>query len=409
MHLFRNANVLTTDSAPPARPGFHDIILLDAHAQSKRNSKAHKHNRGKVSSLTFRPKSCSASSAIMPKCCINCSAVASQDILLKHCAACQSALYCSKACQRQDWEEQHRQICKLLNVGDGAMQVRTDMHTDRYIELKELLEINERNLDEDGKLFFKLYQESTFEGSRAAALEMKKIAKRQTKDNQLFLLFHSLYLLIRSDSEMLSWPNSPLLVMLEFIDPNVLFGGENAPLQEGENRATPLHVLVGLADPFDYSTHEKQLILARQLIEHGANVNAVSIPDGITPLHNACYSGTVTNLNFIKFLLKEGADPNAQDHQGLTPLFWAVPFAPGAVKCLMSSPTTEVNIIFPSGASFLAKIRNAVKLLSAFSVKADRSDNPEKIKGQFLVRQLRAIEDMLVERGAHDTGITVIE
>jgi hypothetical protein len=90
---------------------------------------------------------------------------------------------------------------------------------------------------------------------------MRKIAKRQTKPNQTFLLFHSLYLLIRSDNQMLSWPNSPLLVLLQFVDPNMLSGDEDAPLQEGETKVTPLHVLVEMADPSDYSTHENQLIL----------------------------------------------------------------------------------------------------------------------------------------------------
>jgi hypothetical protein len=54
-------------------------------------------------------------SQIMPKSCIVCRAVASQDILLQYCDACQSALYCSKACQRKDWrKQQHKQICKLF-------------------------------------------------------------------------------------------------------------------------------------------------------------------------------------------------------------------------------------------------------------------------------------------------------
>jgi hypothetical protein len=76
-------------------------------------------------------------------------------------------------------------------------------------------------------------QGSTFEESRAAARKMKKIAKRQTKHNQKFLLFHSLRFLVRSsDKEMLSWPNSPLLVMLQFVDPSVLSGDEDAALDK---------------------------------------------------------------------------------------------------------------------------------------------------------------------------------
>jgi hypothetical protein len=61
--------------------------------------------------------------------------------------------------------------------------------------------------------------------------------------------------------------------------------------------------LTDLADPSDYSTHENQLILAKQLIKHGANVNALSQPKDCTPLHNACWVIRVTNLDFIELLL----------------------------------------------------------------------------------------------------------
>jgi ankyrin repeat protein len=91
--------------------------------------------------------------------------------------------------------------------------------------------------------------------------------------------------------------------MLQFVDPNMLSG-------EG----TPLHQSADLADPNDLSTHKKQLILAKQLIEHGANVNAALSRKGETPLHSACHGHQVTNLDFIEFLLVEGSDPNAQDH-----------------------------------------------------------------------------------------------
>jgi hypothetical protein len=63
-------------------------------------------------------------------------------------------------------------------------------------------------------------------------------------------------------------------------------GSEDVPLQEGEARVTLLHYLTELADPSDYSTHENQLI------EHFANVNTVSIPQGSTTLHYACKGTT---------------------------------------------------------------------------------------------------------------------
>jgi hypothetical protein len=99
--------------------------------------------------------------------------------------------------------------------------------------------------------------------------------------------------------------NRPLLVLLQCVDPNVLSGDEDAPLQQGETRFTPLHHSADLADPSDYSTHENQLILAKQLIEHGANVNAVSSPQCQTPLHMACFASNVTNLDFVELLLEK--------------------------------------------------------------------------------------------------------
>jgi hypothetical protein len=303
-----------------------------------------------------------------------------------------------KACQRTDWRPRHKEICKLLNVGHGDMQVRNEEHASQAVDRKEEFERNEHSLTEEMKEFFKLFKESTFGGSRVAALEMEDIAKRWTKHDKNFLLSQSLYHLVRSsNSEKLSWPNSPLLVLLQIVDPNVLLGDEES------SGYTGLHVLADLADPFDFSTHENQLILATQLIEHGASVNAGTSPHGVTPLHYACYAGSVTNLDFIELLLKEGADPNSRNHVGLTPLLWTTPHAPSAAKFLLNWPATDANIITQSGDSFLAKVREAIEY---FSHKIALPDNPEQIQHQLLLQQWRKIEAMLVERGAIDADIT---
>jgi ankyrin repeat protein len=137
--------------------------------------------------------------------------------------------------------------------------------------------------------------------------------------------------------------HSPVLVMLQVVDPNLLFGDGYEVLQEGESREAPLHDVSYLADPFDYSPHENQLILAKQLIEHGANVDTVSSPQGQTALHKACYSVSVTNLDFVELVLEEGADPNFQDNLGHTPLDYTIPYSPGAAKFLLNWPTTDAN------------------------------------------------------------------
>ena len=73
--------------------------------------------------------------------------------------------------------------------------------------------------------------------------------------------FESINTLVYSDLKMLSWPNSPLLVLLQLVDPNVL-SLDDVSLEEGEVRETPLYHLVGLVDSSDYSTHVNQLIIA---------------------------------------------------------------------------------------------------------------------------------------------------
>jgi hypothetical protein len=249
---------------------------------------------------------------------------------------------------------------------------------------------SERNFEDDMKRFFKLFTESMLEGSKVAARKMKKIVNRQTKHNQSVFLFHGLDILVRADPEKLLWSTSPLIVLLQFVDSNVLLG------DEGETRCTFLHKLVLLADASssDYSNEESQLTLGRQLIEHGANVNAVAYPGGETPLHLACNAATATNLDFIELLLENGADPNAQEHsRGLTPLMGTTMFAPGAAKFLLEWATTDVNITDSSGASFRAWVREAVDY---FSDQVELPDNPDRVKDQFVLQEWCEVEELLI-------------
>lgn len=67
------------------------------------------------------------------------------------------------------------------------------------------------------------------------------------------------------------------------------------------------------------------LEVMRELVEAGAAVDAPlaaggKVPTGVTPLRIA----TAFDLAFVRFLLEHGADPNAMDSQGVTPLMSAV-------------------------------------------------------------------------------------
>lgn len=89
------------------------------------------------------------------------------------------------------------------------------------------------------------------------------------------------------------------------------------------------------------------LYLVRLLVEHGADVNARTIPGkatgafmrdvrtkGETPLHRAAaYSDAAT----IQFLLDRGADREARDVNGNSPLTWASEhLRPGSILALLS-------------------------------------------------------------------------
>jgi ankyrin repeat protein len=117
----------------------------------------------------------------------------------------------------------------------------------------------------------------------------------------------------------------------------------------------------------------------------------------MTPLHGGCYSDVVTNLYFVELLLEKDADPNAEDSAGQKPLMYTIPDAPGAAKFLLNWPSTNANITTRSGMSFLASARSLITLYSDLIAEPD---NPEQVQHQFVLRQWRDIEEMLVERGA---------
>jgi hypothetical protein len=273
------------------------------------------------------------------------------------------------------------------------MQLQSDKHVEAFRSYGEVVKEGERRLDEDGKRFFKLFSESTLEGSQAAAQTMKTIAAQQNKNNQEMWLSHSLILLVHlKSSKMLVWPNSPLLVLLDIAGPHVMWGFP---------RSTLLQLLARLAAPRDYSTHENQVTLGRQIIEHGASVDLVTSANDKTPLHFACHSGVVTNLAFIQLLLENGADPNAKGQHGKTPFLRTMLYSPAVAKFLLEWHSTDANVTTDKGVSFLAGVRLTVN--SDPVARFPSSDHPEVVKVRFALQQWREIEAILVEKGAVDT------
>ena len=95
------------------------------------------------------------------------------------------------------------------------------------------------------------------------------------------------------------------------------------------------------------AVNEQNQTLVTMLLQAGANPNAANY-HGATPLAWAAYpdnDGTDSNPALVARLLAAGADPNIQDLQGETPLFWAV--AQGNIEVL--------NMLLEAGAKQLLK------------------------------------------------------
>jgi hypothetical protein len=119
--------------------------------------------------------------------------------------------------------------------------------------------------DEDFKQFFKLFQESKPGGRKATAHEMKQITLRQREQIMDAWLLATQPKLVHVDVERLAWTSSPLLVLLECMDPTAL--------SEDNKHAVFLSWLTKLVYPDDHRAYASQLILAQQLVEHAVDVN----------------------------------------------------------------------------------------------------------------------------------------
>jgi hypothetical protein len=324
-----------------------------------------------------------------------------EGLKLSFCSACRSVSYCSRACQKADWKA-HKVICKELNVGDAKQIVCSD-HRSNAEKAKELPKRALAECDPRARRFFDLFLETQGDTDHTDTVrKMKQILHKESRFNRQAILFRSLTILSQLPSEMLKLPTSPLKVALQFVDASVM--SCPGPNMDDGRGSTPLHCLAKLNNPSKEDTLENQCILAEQLIEAGATVNARAqrCLYKMTPLHGACNSGSCTNLDYIQLLLDHGANPNAKDSDGETPLHMTTGNAPGAAKFLLTySDKTDPDILRNDGRSFLAMVRSSIAECT-YKARLPNNLHPEIMF--FQVKQWEEVEKLLVERGALDSG-----
>jgi hypothetical protein len=136
-------------------------------------------------------------------------------------------------------------------------------------------------------------------------------------------------------------------------------------------------------------------------LKNGADVNAKDI-NGRTPLMRAAEKG---DLPMIKYLVEKSADVNAQDNNGMTPLNYAiVKEYPEAVKYL-SSKGAVLNVeVLPSAlASRKAQQGELVKEKTKEDKLAlEKAQNEEYIRRQNEISIQKAREDILQQRAAEE-------
>jgi hypothetical protein len=216
--------------------------------------------------------------------------------------------YCSAECQRKDWSH-HKLICKLLNPGK-AQQLRHEAHGRKIGEPERIMGYLS-SMPENCKKLYELFR-ATVPNEETRLKQMVKIVKRIPMVHKEWLVFQSMAILQCFSVKSLEQPTSPLLVLLGDggVDPSFLSHDIDIKTPD-ETSTTPLHFLTSLTIP-DFDKMKRQVCIAKQLIEHGADVNARAGTawGSHSPLFTTCHSSICTNLDLIKLLLDNGADPN---------------------------------------------------------------------------------------------------
>ena len=122
------------------------------------------------------------------------------------------------------------------------------------------------------------------------------------------------------------------------------------------------------------------------LLDHGANVAFQAAPNGWTPLHAACTGGgpgaARQHLDAVReMLIDAGADVNAVDARGRTPLFYTVTQRPDAAELLLDCGAEADARDFQGATPILLAVQNSqdsttvIELLMAYGAALASADD----------------------------------
>lgn len=155
--------------------------------------------------------------------------------------------------------------------------------------------------------------------------------------------------------------------------------------------------------PLNESVLHNQPAALHCLLQHGANVNQVRAVDGRTLMHQACMKGY---RGLIPILLQAGADREAKDRFGQTPLDLALayknsPVIPELLKASTGSATPDSGAEQAMEAATLRGQTEIVRLLvqNGFDVNRETTAGSTYLHDAALKNQVK-IAELLIQAGA---------
>lgn len=332
------------------------------------------------------------------------------------CPLCRSVPYCSRKCQKAHYKT-HKKICNSLNA-TNAQQLRHPDHLDVHEHLDDQILID--SLTKFSPFCLELWDlfKTAKKDKDTARIRTKMnfLAQRIDFPEKHIFLLKVIPFILRVKQWKLTQPTSIVLVLLSSGIDLSTYETTRCKLTLG----TPFNTLSMMSSATDPHVNMNQVIVGRQLIEAGANVNLRSGEDDDTPLHVACSSTVPTNLDFVQLLLDNGADPNLTNSLGATPLMMTIKMSMPAAKFLLTydyskhdcSIPIDVNSGLLHGQTMLRATRGEIAYLEHQRA-IKRLGLPSTAKGLWLktasedelshlLQQMQEVEGLLVSLGGID-------